>query len=145
METDYPKGVEVVASAFIVNKEGKILLIKSHKWGDNYLFPGGHIEPGESIADAAEREGKEETGLKLKSLHCVNIGELIDDPTFHRKAHLIYFHFVCEALSEEIKLDERELKEFIWVKPKEALNLKLTKGIDKTIKNFIKNIRFDIS
>lgn len=145
METNYPKGVEVVASALIVNKEKKILLIKSHKWGDNYLIPGGHIEPGESIIDAAKREGEEETGLKLKPLYCTNIGELINDPTFHREAHLVYFHFICETISEKIKLDERELKEFIWVEPKEALNMKLTKGIDKTIKNFIDGIKIEIS
>jgi len=121
--TDDPKGVEVVASALIVGKDKKILLIKSHKWGDQYLLPGGHVEQDETILDAAKREGEEETGLELKPLYCVNVGELINDPTFYRKAHLIYFHIVCEAVTSEVHLDEKELKEFIWAVPEEALNL----------------------
>lgn len=133
-----------MASALIINKD-KILLIKSHKWGDYFLIPGGHIEPSETIIAAAQREGEEETGLKLKPLYCVNIGELIDDPTFHRKAHLIYFHFICEVITTEPKLDEVELKEFIWIKPEEALKLNLTKGIKETIENYINGVKFNIT
>lgn len=144
MTENYPRGVETVASALIVNKEGKILLIKSHKWGDILLVSGGHIEPGERIMDAAKREGEEETGLKLEPLYCVNMGELINSPDFHRRAHLIYFHYVCKALTEDVKLDEKELKDFIWVEPKKALELPLRAGIDKTIENYTKGIRFEI-
>jgi len=35
----------------IVNKEGKILLTKSHKWFDKYTLPGGHIEVGETMKE----------------------------------------------------------------------------------------------
>ena len=141
----YPRGIEVVASLLIVNSNKEILLIKSHKWGDNYLIPGGHVEITETVKEAAKREGEEETGLKLKPLYCVNIGELINEPTFNRRAHLVFFHFVCKALTEEVKLDERELKEFIWIDPKKALDLDLTKGIRQTIKNYINNVKIDIT
>ena len=145
MENSYPRGVEVVASPLIVNKEKKLLLIKSHKWGDNYLIPGGHVEPTETVESAAKREGEEETGLKLKPLYCVNIGELINSPTFNRRAHLIFFHYVCEALSEEINLDDKELKEHIWVEPSQALEMNITKGAKQTIKNYIDRIKFDVT
>ena len=99
----YDGTVEVVAAPIIINDKREILLIKSHKWGDKYLIPGGHIEQGETIFEAAKREGEEETGLKLEPQYCVNIGELIYDPDFHRKAHLIYIHIVCKANSNEVK------------------------------------------
>ncbi|HEY4496727.1 MAG TPA: NUDIX domain-containing protein [Candidatus Paceibacterota bacterium] len=137
-------GVEAVASVLIV-KDGKILLIKSPKWDDSYLVPGGHIDRGETIIDAATREGEEETGLKLKSLYCVNVGESIFDPSFYRKAHLIYFHFVCQVVGGEISPDAREVREFFWFDPKEALNLKLTKGVRKTIENYINGVRIDLA
>lgn len=141
----YPRGIEVVASALIINKNEEILLIKSHKWGDNYLIPGGHVELTETVKEAAKREGEEETGLKLKPLYCINIGELINEPTFNRRAHLVFFHFVCEALTKKVKLDERELKEFIWINPNKALELNLTKGVRQTVKNYIKGIKIDIT
>ena len=144
-DDDLRKGVEVVASSLIVNKKGEILLIKSHKWGDVYLIPGGHLEPFEKIFDGAKREGEEETGLKLKPLYCVNIGELLNDPNFHRKAHLIYFHIVCEALTEDVKLDDKELQEYIWIKPEKALTeLKLLPRIDNTIENYINGTKINI-
>jgi nucleoside triphosphatase len=139
----YENIVEVVASALVV-KGDKILLIKSHKWGDAYLLPGGHVENGETIFEAAKREGEEETGLKLKPLYCVNFGEEINDPRFYRKAHFIYFHIVCEALNNEIKLDNRELKDFIWISQKEALKLPNLKG-HKTIQNYINGIKIAIN
>jgi nucleoside triphosphatase len=137
--------VEVVASALIRNREGKVLLIRSHKWGDEYLVPGGHVEPGEAVVDAAKREGEEETGLQIRPLFCVNIGELINSPSFHRPAHLVYFHFVCEALTETITLQEDELKDYEWLTPNDALSKKLTIGVDQAIKNYIVNKRFDIT
>lgn len=145
MTSKYDNTVEAVSSALIVNKkDGKILLIKSHKWGDIYLLPGGHIEPEETIFNAAKREGEEETGLKLKPLYCVNIGELINDPAFHRKAHLVYFHIVCEAETDEVKLDGRELNHFVWIDPKEALALE-NLGSKKTIQNYLDGVKIDIT
>lgn len=141
----YDGMVEAIGSPIIVNKKGEILFIKSHKWGDKYLIPGGHAEAGETIFETAKREGEEETGLKLKPLYCVNIGELIYSPDFHRKAHLICFHIVCEALSEDVHLDGIELNEFIWINPREALKkLNFTEGIKKSIENFINGVKFDI-
>lgn len=140
----YDGTVEVVAAPIIINDKREILLIKSHKWGDKYLIPGGHIEQGETIFEAAKREGEEETGLKLEPQYCVNIGELIYDPDFHRKAHLIYIHIVCRAISNEVKLDGKELKDFIWVNPKKAIAFNLVAGVKRSIENYINGVKIDI-
>jgi nucleoside triphosphatase len=145
MEKDYTNGIEVVAIALIVNDDNKILLIKSHKWGDVYLMPGGHVENGERIADAAKREGEEETGLKLETLYCVSAGELIGSPNFQRKAHFVYFYFVCEAISSEVHLDERELDEFIWIEPQQALKLNLAEGVGEVIENYINGVKINLN
>lgn len=46
--------------------EGRLLCARHRKAGDSYLvLPGGHVEPGESVIEAARREMEEETGIGL--------------------------------------------------------------------------------
>ena len=52
----------------VLRKESRILLLKRR--ADDYLphmweIPGGHLDPGENLADALRRELLEETGLHL--------------------------------------------------------------------------------
>lgn len=51
----------VTASALVVSSRG--LILHRHKRLGIWLQPGGHIDPGESAADASLRECLEETGL----------------------------------------------------------------------------------
>jgi len=56
--------VHVTASAIVVGPRGVIL--HRHRRLGRWLQPGGHINPGESPAEAALRESEEETGLSLR-------------------------------------------------------------------------------
>ena len=51
-------------AAILVIREGKIAVVRRvHATGKTYyLFPGGHVEPGESLEQAAVREAREELG-----------------------------------------------------------------------------------
>lgn len=137
-QNKFPRGVEIVGSAIIENKKGEILLVKSPKWNNKWTMPGGHIEPGEKIEDALLREAEEEVGLKLKSKGIVAFGELIGSKDFHRPAHFIYFDILCRTDSTKIKLDNKELFEYIWVKPKKALAMDLAESYEQTIKDYLK-------
>lgn len=137
-QNKFPNGVEVVGSAIIENKKGEILLVKSSKWSNKWTMPGGHIEPGEGIEDALLREAEEEVGLKMKSKGIVAFGELINSKDFHRPAHFIYFDILCKTDSISIKLDNKELFEYAWVKPKKALAMDLAESYEKTIKDYLK-------
>jgi 8-oxo-dGTP pyrophosphatase MutT (NUDIX family) len=52
----------VTGSAVVLDETGRVLLHR-HKRLGIWLQPGGHLEPGESPADAARRETSEETGI----------------------------------------------------------------------------------
>ena len=63
------KSKGIGAAAFIVNDEGKVLLVK-HTYGRlNWELPGGGAESNESPVETAIREVREETGLTVSAQH----------------------------------------------------------------------------
>ena len=60
------------AAILILDRAGKVLL---HRRSDDGLWslPGGALEPGESLEEAARREAAEETGLTLGELTLVDV------------------------------------------------------------------------
>jgi 8-oxo-dGTP diphosphatase len=50
----------------IIEVDGGIVLIRRRNPPPGWALPGGFMEPGESIAQAARREVKEETGLDVE-------------------------------------------------------------------------------
>ena len=52
------------AAAIVLNDQGELLLIKGPRRG--WEMPGGQVEEGESLIEAAIREVKEETGIDIE-------------------------------------------------------------------------------
>src|SRR5437016_12632978 len=100
---------EPTVGALIVNKEGKILLTKSHKWFDKYTLPGGHIEVGETMKDAVIREVKEEVGLDVEAAEMLLIQEAIFAGEFWEKKHFMFFYFLCKSGYAHGKQDRMEI------------------------------------
>ncbi len=42
-----------------------------------WCIPGGRLEPGESLEEAAKREFEEETGLRIQDCHLLDLSEVI--------------------------------------------------------------------
>jgi len=85
----------------LINSNNEILLGYSH---NEYQFPGGHVEEGESLISAINREIQEETGIELniskaKPFACA-IGYYKDWPSIgkNRKIEIYYY---------EIKTDKK--------------------------------------
>ncbi len=132
---------EPTVGALIVDKQGKILLARSHKWFDKYTLPGGHIEVGESMADAVRREVKEEVGLDVEVVEILLVQEAIFAPEFYKKKHFIFIDFYCKSKDQQVKLDHDEIQDYIWIYPGAAYNLKLDSFTRKTLDRFLERGR----
>ena len=63
----------IVCGVVLLNKQGEVLLQhRDEKPGlrasGQWVFPGGHVEPGESLEEGAKREFLEETGYVCSGL-----------------------------------------------------------------------------
>lgn len=105
-----------------MNEEGNVFLMKSPKWQNMYIIPGGHVEGGESIEDALVREVKEETGLKIFSLQFLKPYEFIYSDDYKKDKHIVSLDYIATTKDPEnaVKLNN-EATEFIWMKPEEVL------------------------
>ena len=128
---------EPTVGALIVNKEGRILLTKSHKWFDKYTLPGGHIEVGETMREAVIREVKEEVGLDVEVAEMLLMQEAIFAGEFWKRKHFIFFDFLCKSRDQQVKLDGRELQEYVWEYPGAAFRLELDSFTRKTLEKYL--------
>lgn len=75
-----------VRAGIILIKEDKVALIERHRAGLHYfVFPGGGVEEGESVEQAALREAVEEIGIE------VAIKQKVAEVQVGRASRQIYF------------------------------------------------------
>lgn len=131
---------EPTVGALIVNKKGQLLLVRSKKWGGKLTIPGGHVEMGESLGKALKREIKEEIGLDINVLGLLLVLDAIKPENYHKKGkHFIFLDFLARAKSEKVKVDGKEMQEFMWVEPDKALKRKDVEGYTrKLVRKYLK-------
>ena len=110
--------------ALIHDGHGRLLMIRTHKWGDRWGIPGGKIERGETGEEALAREIREETGLEVSDIRFVMVQDCIESPEFFRKEHFILLNYLAATSSHTVTLNE-EAQEFVWVGAEEALSMEL--------------------
>ena len=92
-----------------------ILLVRALKDPAAWIFPKGHVEPGESSGDAALRELAEEAGVTGVLGESTGVTVFSDDDCTYRVEY-----FVVDALEEHPGREHRECR---WCSPDEALAL----------------------
>ena len=95
-------------AAAIVEREGKVLLVRPHG-AEEFALVGGYPEPYETIEEAAAREVLEETGLEV---HVEGIlGSYSCDPMGR---NLVLVVCVARVVGGDFRLQEEELAEGGW-------------------------------
>jgi mutator protein MutT len=108
----------ITVVAAIISRNGKTLLTRRKP--DAHLpnvweFPGGKVEPGESLAAALQRELHEELGIFVEVLdECYVV-------THHYPTRSVELHFFnCTIVEGEPQ--PRDVAEFRWVKKSDLLD-----------------------
>ena len=112
----------------MVIHQGAVLLVKRARAPSEGLWavPGGKIELGETLQDAAEREVLEETGIRVRAgeaIYCFD--------TIERDQHgAIVFHYVivdlvAEYVSGEPRAGDDAL-EAAWISPRAMDRLRVS-------------------
>ena len=81
----------------IIEMDGGIVLIERGHPPPGWALPGGHVDTGEFVADAARREAREETGLEVE---LVELFGVYSDPARDPRYHTISTVFIGRATGQ---------------------------------------------
>lgn len=99
--------IRVGCSAVIFDEKREKVLLTQRTDNGRWCVPGGGMEPGESAAEACEREVWEETGLKVRATRLIGVysnpDQLVIYPDGY-KAFFIVISFEVEILEGELGL-----------------------------------------
>jgi 8-oxo-dGTP diphosphatase len=111
-----------VVKCLIQDKNKQILLIQraqNDSHGGKWETPGGGIEDGESVFEAALREVEEETGIPSNAIHSLKQDKTIIIPDDETKVP--YEVFMVNAFVDDISLvdlsNNPDHENFTWIKP----------------------------
>jgi mutator protein MutT len=129
---------EVVVGALLLNPQGEIFVARFTKRQGSYVIPGGHIDYGETAAQALVRETQEEAGLTPTRSRLLLVHERICPPRYKDgHHHLVYLDFLVESWEGTLQLDGEELYEGQWVQPEHALTLPLADTTRRLIEYYL--------
>ena len=136
---EYPLRPQIAVGAVVI-RENEILLVKrGHPPGEGlWAIPGGRVELGETLQEAAEREIREETGVVIRAKEPVYAFDVIECDA--RKC--IRFHYVIvDLLADYISGEPNpgsDACDARWIAHPELDELPLSTNTRKFLKEEIK-------
>ena len=116
VETDSapPQWPPHITVACVIEQQGKFLLVEETS-GGRLVFnqPAGHLEPNESLLEAAKREVLEETGWYCQPTHVLRISKYIAP---HNGTVYYRTTFIAEALHHDSNLPlDAGIERALWM------------------------------
>jgi 8-oxo-dGTP diphosphatase len=95
-----PETPKLMVDVVIPSEEGVVLIRRGREpFRGQWALPGGFVEVGETVEEAATREAAEETGLAVEIARLVGV---YSDPERDPRGHNVSVAFLARVLSGEL-------------------------------------------
>lgn len=114
------EGYPVVAVGSVIVHQNKVLLVKhvpqkAGFWAGKWTCPGGRLQFGETLRDAAKREVLEEIGLEIEIKgESIVFERIVKDNTEDALLHVIYIDFLSRPQGQTILTPGSDVGEARW-------------------------------
>ena len=135
MKRDYPDRPIVGVGAVIVENR-RVLVVKraTEPLRGQWSIPGGAVELGETLREAAAREAHEETGLLVQAEDVIEVFDsIIRDRDGHTQYHYVLVDFLCRKLGGELRAAS-DVSEARWATLEELVPLRMTETAQRVIR-----------
>ena len=123
---EFPELPLVGVGAIIIEGDRVLLVKRAHPpIQGQWSIPGGVLEVGEMVREAAVREAREETGLMVEPGELLGVYDrILRDPEQRVQYHYVLIDFLCRPTAGELKAGS-DAADVRWCTPGElpALNL----------------------
>jgi 8-oxo-dGTP diphosphatase len=134
MKREYPDAPLVGVGAIIIEGDRVVLVKRGHPpLAGEWSIPGGVLEMGETLRQAAVREALEETGLAVETGELLGVFDRIlrdaDNPT---RYHYVLIDFLCRRSAGELQA-AGDAAEARWFTRSEVSKLSLAEDTAEVI------------
>ena len=135
MKREYPESPLVGVGAVIIDN-GRVLLVKrGHPpLAGEWSIPGGVLELGETLREAAIREAQEETCLTVEPADLLGVYDrVLRDDAGRTLYHFVLIDFLCRLVSGEAQAAD-DADEVRWFTLNETEKLALAKDTAEVVR-----------
>jgi len=143
MKREYPDVPLVGVGAIIIERNQVVLVKRAHApLQGQWSIPGGMLEVGETLREAAVREVLEETGLRVEAGELLGVFDrIVRDDEQRTLYHYVLIDFLCRRIAGE-PVAAGDATEARWFKQDEIAKLSLAEDTARVINlGFEKSLR----
>jgi 8-oxo-dGTP diphosphatase len=140
MQREFPEVPRIGVGAIIIENDRVVLVRRAHPpLQGEWSIPGGVLEVGELVREAAVREAGEETGLTVEPGELLGVYDrVLRDAEKRVQYHYVLIDFLCRRVAGDIAAAS-DAAEVRWFRQGELAALKLAEDtMDVVRKGFAK-------